>query len=134
MPDTDTRTLDLDVEGMTCGSCAARVQKVLGKQAGVADATVNYATGRARIEITPEADEEQLAAAVERIGYRLLTETDRAEAARAGGDHDDLEAAAEAGWLRRATVALPLAAAVVVIAMFSGDFGMSTTGMWLAFA
>ncbi|MBW3659223.1 MAG: heavy metal translocating P-type ATPase, partial [Actinobacteria bacterium] len=134
MPDTATRTLDLDVEGMTCGSCAARVQKVLGKQEGVADAAVNYATGRARIEVTPEADERQLAAAVERIGYRLLTDTDRAEAARAGDDHDDVEAAAEAGWLRRAYVALPLAAVVVVIAMFSGDFGMSTTGMWLVFA
>ncbi|MEP6298643.1 MAG: heavy metal-associated domain-containing protein, partial [Ilumatobacter sp.] len=34
----DVRTLDLDVEGMTCGSCAARVQKTLAKQAGVADA------------------------------------------------------------------------------------------------
>ena len=48
MPATDAqkapRTIDVDVEGMTCGSCAARVQRVLGKHRGVVDAEVNYAT------------------------------------------------------------------------------------------
>ena len=43
------RTIDVEVDGMTCGSCAARVQRVLGKQAGVADAEVNFATGKARV-------------------------------------------------------------------------------------
>jgi cation-transporting ATPase V len=131
--DTTTRTLDLDVEGMTCGSCAARVQKVLGKQEGVAEANVNFATGKARVVVAPEVDQDELAAAVDRIGYRLLTETDRAEAERAGDDGtDSLEAAAERGWLRRTAVALPLAAAVTVIAMFTG-WGMTDAGMWTTF-
>lgn len=41
MSDTDTQpvqTVDFDVQGMTCGSCAARIQRVLGKQQGVASA------------------------------------------------------------------------------------------------
>ncbi|HXH56199.1 heavy metal-associated domain-containing protein [Iamia sp.] len=41
--------LDLRVEGMTCGSCAARVEKVLGRQDGVREASVNFATGKAHV-------------------------------------------------------------------------------------
>ncbi len=67
----DVRTLDLDVEGMTCGSCAARVQKTLAKQPGVADAEVNYATGRARLSVDGSVDIAELRAAVERTGYVL---------------------------------------------------------------
>jgi copper chaperone CopZ len=36
----ELRTADLDVTGMTCGSCAVRIERVLSRQAGVADATV----------------------------------------------------------------------------------------------
>ena len=38
------QTLDLKVEGMTCASCVARVEKALRKVPGVVDATVNLAT------------------------------------------------------------------------------------------
>jgi len=41
--------LDFAVEGMTCGSCAARIQRVLGRQPGVASAEVNFATSKARV-------------------------------------------------------------------------------------
>lgn len=70
----DIAVLDLDVEGMTCGSCAARVQKTLLKQPGVSDAEVNFATGRARITLAGPGDGAQigdLQAAVERTGYSL---------------------------------------------------------------
>ena len=40
------RTVEFAAQGMTCGSCAARIQKTLAKHAGVTDAEVNYATGR----------------------------------------------------------------------------------------
>ncbi|MDC3332163.1 heavy-metal-associated domain-containing protein, partial [Ilumatobacter sp.] len=43
--------LDLDVDGMTCGSCAARIQKTLAKQPGITHADVNFATGRARVSV-----------------------------------------------------------------------------------
>ncbi len=66
------RILDVRIEGMTCGSCAARVQKTLGKQPGVVEADVNFATGRAHLEVDHTADLELLGAAVERAGYTLV--------------------------------------------------------------
>ncbi|WP_052666024.1 heavy metal translocating P-type ATPase [Nitriliruptor alkaliphilus] len=64
--------LDLPVEGMTCASCSARVQRTLGKQPGVADAEVNFATGNARLQVTPDVDLVALRSAVERTGYELI--------------------------------------------------------------
>lgn len=46
-------TLDLDITGMTCASCANRIERKLNKQNGVT-ATVNYATEKAHIEVDPE--------------------------------------------------------------------------------
>lgn len=46
-------TLDLDITGMTCASCANRIERKLNKQDGVT-ATVNYATEKAHIEVDPE--------------------------------------------------------------------------------
>jgi cation-transporting ATPase V len=68
---TSEQTLDLDVDGMTCGSCAARIQKTLAKQPGVSSAEVNFATGRARLSIDGTADLIALQTAVEKAGYTL---------------------------------------------------------------
>jgi len=46
---TETRTLDLGIGGMTCASCVARVERALNKVPGVDSATVNLATESARI-------------------------------------------------------------------------------------
>jgi len=78
----DATTIDLAVEGMTCGSCAARVQRVLAKTEGVADAEVNFATGRAQVTVDRPVPAADLQARVDRIGYGL---TPVAEAPR-GGD------------------------------------------------
>ena len=68
-PEEERRHLELDVSGMTCGSCAARVQRTLSRQQGVTDALVNFATGRATVELGPEGpDAEQLVAAVRKRG------------------------------------------------------------------
>jgi Cu+-exporting ATPase len=61
--------LELPIQGMTCASCASRIERKLNKLDGVS-ATVNYATEKARVEfdadtVTPEA----LVAAVEAVGY-----------------------------------------------------------------
>jgi len=76
--------LDLPIEGMTCASCAVRVEKKLNKLAGVS-AAVNYATERASVEFDAGAvSPEQLVAAVESAGYRAALPTeDRAEEAQA---------------------------------------------------
>ncbi len=61
--------LELPIEGMTCASCAGRVEKSLNRLAGV-EATVNFATERASVEFDPaQAEPEQLVGAVESVGY-----------------------------------------------------------------
>ncbi len=62
--------LELPVEGMTCASCAHRIERQLNKLEGV-EATVNYATERAAIEFDSEqASTEDLLGAVSAAGYR----------------------------------------------------------------
>ncbi|MGH3982936.1 MAG: heavy-metal-associated domain-containing protein, partial [Pseudonocardiaceae bacterium] len=46
---TQPAAREFAVRGMTCGSCAARVQKVLGRAPGVTSAEVNFATGTATV-------------------------------------------------------------------------------------
>jgi len=66
---TDTQTTtSLAIEGMTCASCVARVEKNLENIDGVS-ATVNLATEKAQVVHPPEVTLNQLIAAVERAGY-----------------------------------------------------------------
>ncbi len=66
---TDTRTcVTLDIQGMTCASCAARIEKKLTKVAGVS-ATVNYATNKALVLAPAEISAEDLVQVVEQAGY-----------------------------------------------------------------
>ncbi|QBI21674.1 copper-translocating P-type ATPase [Egibacter rhizosphaerae] len=118
-PDGAGDALDLPVRGMTCGSCAARVQRILERQDGIARADVNYATGLAHVSLDGPVDTAQLADAVERIGYEL--DPTGGTAPEGDGEHEgsaaDHEAELARYWRLRAAVALPLAAVVVVISM-----------------
>jgi len=60
-----------DVSGMTCGSCAARIQEVLVEQAGVEEAAVDVASNRATVTLAAPGTVDGLTAAVEEIGYGL---------------------------------------------------------------
>src|SRR3954466_5399100 len=61
--------LELPITGMTCASCASRVERTLNQLDGVS-ASVNYATEKATVEYDPGAVEpEQLIGAVEAAGY-----------------------------------------------------------------
>jgi cation-transporting ATPase V/Cu+-exporting ATPase len=110
------RELELNVTGMTCGSCAARVQKTLGRQAGVERADVNFATQRATIVFDPaQVALDDLAAAVGKIGYGLAP----AEAPGAAPDEaPDTEAQLQRLWFRRVVVAWPLGLAVLYLSLF----------------
>ena len=79
---TPPQSVDLDISGMTCSSCAMRIEKKLNRVPGVA-ATVNYATERAHVECDPEMDPQELVEVVEATGYE-------AQVRRAVGTvHDD---------------------------------------------
>ncbi|HEV8653635.1 MAG TPA: heavy metal translocating P-type ATPase [Actinomycetes bacterium] len=101
---TAAQAVEFVVGGMTCGSCAARVQRVLGKAKGVADAEVNFATGRARVQLEHPVPDADLRARVETIGYTLAPVAGQARDAAA--EHQD---AARRAWGRRIVAAAPAA-------------------------
>jgi Cu+-exporting ATPase len=61
--------VDLDVQGMTCASCAMRIERKLGRMPGV-EAAVNYATHRARVQLPAGTSVEDAIRTIERTGYR----------------------------------------------------------------
>jgi Cu+-exporting ATPase len=68
--DTTKSEVTFPVTGMTCASCVRRVEKALSKVPGVAEASVNLATEKAKVVYDPaEATTEQMRAAVEKAGY-----------------------------------------------------------------
>ncbi|HEV8250238.1 MAG TPA: heavy metal translocating P-type ATPase [Gaiellaceae bacterium] len=71
-------TVQLDLEGMTCASCAARIEKRLNRVDGV-EATVNFATERATVHCSDGVAVETLIAAVESAGYGARPHEERAE-------------------------------------------------------
>ena len=102
------REMRLDVIGMTCGSCAARVEKTLNKQPGV-EASVNFATGEAVVRLAPDAPAfEDLRGAVQARGYDVRPHVDQAEEAAKREEH---------AWLLRLAVAWPLAIATMAVSM-----------------
>ncbi|WP_328603063.1 heavy metal translocating P-type ATPase [Amycolatopsis sp. NBC_00345] len=65
---TDPRTVELAIGGMTCASCAARVERKLNKVDGVT-ASVNYATEKAHVEFPDTVSVDDLVGVVEATGY-----------------------------------------------------------------
>ncbi len=65
---TPTATLDLAIGGMTCASCAMRIERRLNRLEGVS-ASVNYATEKARVSAPAGLDPAALVAEVEKAGY-----------------------------------------------------------------
>ncbi len=73
---TDT-VHQLPIEGMTCSSCAGRVERALGAVPGVHAVSVNLATEQASVTAGPEVQAEALVAAVTQAGYRVPRTTHR---------------------------------------------------------
>ena len=70
------QTLRLDIVGMTCASCAARVEKALARVPGVLSASVNLATDRAEALTLGGVQTATLQAAVQRAGYTARVHAD----------------------------------------------------------
>ena len=82
-----SRDLELDIEGMTCASCAARIEKRLNRLDGVT-ASVNYATEKAKVHVPPTVTTEELVAAIGSVGYTAHVAR-AASAERAAGEARD---------------------------------------------
>jgi P-type Cu+ transporter len=111
---TQTRSVDLLVGGMTCASCVARVEKKLNRLDGV-EASVNLATASAHVRFDPALVEEAtLVETVERTGYTASLPSDDEPDTDADGDTYAQRL------LRRLLLAVPLTLAVLTLAMAPG--------------
>ena len=102
--DTAVRT-DLTIDGMTCAACSNRIQRRLNKLDAVADAQVNFANGRARIDHDASLDLGVLTAEVEALGYAVIDD----------GRGDEAELAREADLRRRLIVGAILTVPAMVL-------------------
>ncbi|MGE1156119.1 heavy metal translocating P-type ATPase [Pseudomonas kitaguniensis] len=120
-------TFDLPISGMTCASCAGRVERALGKVPGVQNVSVNLANERAHVDVLGQMDPDILIAAVDKAGYTATlphsqTATDANQTRRLQR---------ERGWLSLAILlALPL-----VVPMLAAPFGLHwMLPAWVQFA
>ncbi|WP_280468529.1 heavy metal translocating P-type ATPase [Nocardia cyriacigeorgica] len=107
-----TGQVELVIGGMTCASCANRIEKKLNKLDGVT-ATVNYATEKARVDFTGDISPDELIATVEQAGYTAELPAPKAEAAEAAPADDDPTASLRT----RLLVSLVLTVPVIAMAM-----------------
>jgi P-type Cu+ transporter len=114
-PDAAARpgsSVELSIGGMTCASCAARIEKKLNKLDGVT-AAVNFATEKARVSFPAAVSPDDLVAVVQQAGYRAaLPASPRMEAAESGAARDEADSLRQ-----RVLASLALAIPVVVLAM-----------------
>jgi Cu+-exporting ATPase len=74
--------VELDIQGMTCAACSARVEKALSRLSGVQQASVNLATEKARVSFDPtQIQSSDLTAAVEAAGYKASVAREDSESA-----------------------------------------------------
>jgi Cu+-exporting ATPase len=127
-----TARLDLPITGMTCASCAAKIEKKLNGLEGVT-ATVNYATDKATVTYAPEAvAPAALVDAVESLGYGVELPAagghDDASMHQAGGhDHTEPVEQARQRFFVTAALAIPVVLLSMVPALQFDEW------MWLAF-
>ncbi len=123
----DSRTVDLSIGGMTCASCAARVEKKLNRLDGVS-ATVNYATERAHVTFPASLPPERLVDTVVATGYSASLPAPPATIDDSDGDPAGGETAA---LRQRLLICVVLTVPVVVMSMIPA--AQFTNWQWLAF-
>ena len=117
-PTTTLTTIELAIAGMTCASCANRVERKLNKLDGVT-ASVNYATEKARVQAPEGLDPATLIAQVEAAGYTAtLPRPAGAEtAADTVADNADAEPDSTRALRERLITSVVLAVPVIAMAM-----------------
>ena len=133
MTDTTTpaaTTVSLDIGGMTCASCAARITKRLNKLDGV-DATVNYATEQATVTLPDSVTVDDVVAQVEAIGYTAKLPTAPQPAVDDPSDEEDSADPELLALRNRLIVAATLGIPVLLISMINTF--QFTNWQWLMF-
>jgi len=103
---------ELEIGGMTCASCANRIERKLNKLDGVA-ATVNYATEKAKVDVPAGYDPQLLIAEVEKAGYTAALPAPP-QTAQDAGEPDDPELAS---LRQRLYISIALTVPVIAMAM-----------------
>ena len=112
--DVPLRTLDLQVEGMSCAACVTRAEKALAAVPGVESVAVSLVTGSARISTRLDADPAPLITALQRVGL----ESTLRHAPQAA------DAPARLGWQGFALIASILLSLPLVLPMLLQPFGL----------
>ncbi|KDE97127.1 copper transporter [uncultured Mycobacterium sp.] len=105
--------VELAIGGMTCASCAARIEKKLNRMDGVS-ATVNFATERAKVTFADTVAPEDIVAAVKATGYTATLPRPPLAAPEEPASAEPDEAA---GWRQRLIVSTVLTVPVVALSM-----------------
>ncbi|WP_069162002.1 heavy metal translocating P-type ATPase [Nocardia altamirensis] len=117
--------VELVIGGMTCASCANRIEKKLNRLDGVT-ATVNYATEKARVDVTGDVSPADLIATVEQAGYRATLPAPTGKPAESTAAEPDPTAAL------RTLLLVSLVLTVPVIAMAMIPALQFTNWQWLS--
>ena len=126
----DVPTTELDIEGMTCASCAARVEKALARVPGVTAASVNLATERATVRAAAPfapSDVQRLVDAVVDAGYQARASASEQDRSDADGHPAAGTGGTRARHARRELAAVAvsaLLAAPLMLPMLTAPFGM----------
>jgi Cu+-exporting ATPase len=106
-----THRIELAIGGMTCASCASRIEKKLNRMDGVT-ATVNYATEKASVTYADGVTADDVIATVEKTGYTAVPPAPPADPEHVAEPADELR-----GLRTRLWVAIALSVPVVLLAM-----------------
>ena len=108
--------IELNIGGMTCASCANRIERKLNKVDGVT-AAVNYATEKAKVSYAGDLTAEDLVAIVEATGYTATLPAPPARDDATTRGASDVEHVEAARWWQRLSVSAVLTLPVLLLAM-----------------
>ncbi|MCS6940012.1 MAG: heavy metal translocating P-type ATPase [Roseiflexus sp.] len=117
-----TERVDIPITGMTCTSCAARVEKALRNVPGVIEASVNLASEHATVTFTPaDVTWSDLVAAIENAGYGVIDWRDTADT---GEDSEAVARARELANRRRTLMIAAVLTAPLFLISMGRDLGL----------
>lgn len=122
-----TQTIHFDVDGMTCATCATRVERVLSRQEGVEGVSVNLASASAQVRTSSDSDLASYEDAVGKIGY-TLTRHDPSDAPR---DMAETYSEDEKVQWRRFWIAAVLTTPLLILAMFGPEADWNLAVQWV---